>query len=100
MPAENAKLIRAEMVKGFMYLEYIDEENIWFHGFINVNPKLALIPDWFLNSIVKRVIDKVIIKMRDKGVFENDTIKERVKANPEKFEKIKQALREAEIPMP
>ena len=58
------------MVKGFMYIESVDENNSVFHGYINFNPKLALVPDWFLNVMIKRVVNKVIIKMRTEKMFE------------------------------
>ena len=69
---EDGKLVRAEMVKGFMYVEEIDEQSCWFHGYINVNPKLALIPDWFLNFMVKRVVYKVMSKLQGKDAFEGN----------------------------
>lgn len=89
MPPETPKTVRAEMVKGFMYVEEIDAENCWFHGFINVNPKLAVVPDWFINFIVKRVVNKVIINMRSKDMFDNDALRKRIEDNKEKFDKVR-----------
>ena len=97
VPPEDPKLVRAEMVKGFMYVEEIDADNCWFHGYMNINPKLALMPDMFLNAVIKRVVNKIIIKLRDSDVFDNDHIKKRIAENPEKFEKIRAALAEAGV---
>ena len=100
VPAENPKLVRAEMVKGFMYIEEIDEGSCWFHGYMNLNPKLALIPDFFINAVVKRVVNKIIISLRSKDVFDNEFIKKRIQENPEKFELMKTCLREAGVAIP
>ena len=67
---------------------------------MNVNPKLALIPDFFINAVVKRVVNKMIISLRSKDVFDNDSIKKRIQDNPEKFELMKNCLREAGVAIP
>ena len=55
-PEDPERVVRADMCKGFTLLEYIDEDSCWLTGFININPKFAYIPDWFLNYLVKRSI--------------------------------------------
>ena len=57
VPDENKdKVIRAEMVRGFQFLEYIDDNSCWLTGLMNVNPNFDYIPDWFVNFMIKRVI--------------------------------------------
>jgi hypothetical protein len=33
-------IVRAEMIKGFWFIEAIDKDNCWFSGLMNVNPNL------------------------------------------------------------
>ena len=38
IPPEDPKVVRAEIIKAFMYVEHIDESSCWFHGYMNMNP--------------------------------------------------------------
>ena len=89
IPPENPRFVRAEMIKGFMYMEEIDQNSCWFHGFMNMNPKLALMPDWFFNFIIKRVVNVLIKKLQSKDFFDLEILKQRMEENPQKFESIK-----------
>ncbi len=60
--SHNAFVV-ARMIKGFMYVEHIDNDNCWFHGFINIDPNFSFIPDWVINFTVKRVLYVIIGKM-------------------------------------
>jgi hypothetical protein len=62
-----------------------------------MNPNLALLPDWFLNAVIKRVVNKIIIKLRAKDIFDNDLIKKRVESKPEKYNCLKAALTDAGV---
>ena len=56
-------LVVAQMIKGFMYVEHIDEENCWYHGLINVDPKFGFIPYMMINFLVKRIVYIMIGKL-------------------------------------
>jgi hypothetical protein len=62
------------MIKGFMYMERIDSESCWFHGFVNINPNFAYVPDWLVNFMVKRVVYVMIGKIKDKQFYENEQV--------------------------
>jgi len=87
-------LVEATMHKGFMYVEHIDDNTCWYHGMINVDPNIALLPDWILNFTVKRLIYVVMGKMQNKDFFENELIKKRMSERPEFYEKLKRRLSE------
>lgn len=59
-PPLTEGFVHAQMIKGFMYIEHIDEDHCWFHGMMNVDPKFAMLPDWLLNFTIKRVIFIII----------------------------------------
>ena len=41
IPLENPnKAVRADMVKGIMFLEYIDENSCCLSGLVNINPRI------------------------------------------------------------
>ena len=94
MPSSTAGFVEAQMIKGFMYVEHIDEDHCWFHGMININPNFSLIPDGLVNMIVKRVVYILIGKLENKEVFENELIIKRMSERTEFYDKIKARLRE------
>jgi hypothetical protein len=94
IPTADESFVRARMIKGFMYVEHIDDNNCWFHGYINVDPQFAYLPDWLINFSIKRVIYIIIGKLQNKEIFENDSIKKRMSERGEFYEKIKIKLRE------
>ena len=96
-PPENTEFIRARMIKGFMYVEHIDDNNCWFHGYINIDPKFDYIPDFVINFTIKRVLYVLIGKLQSKEIFENDILKKRISEKPEFYEKLKNKLREMDI---
>jgi hypothetical protein len=59
------------MIKGYMYIEHIDEDNCWYHGLINVDPMLGMIPNFLVNFMVKRIVYIMIGRIQNKEIFEN-----------------------------
>ena len=78
MPVEDPALVRAQMKKGFMYVEHIDNDSCWFHGYISIDPMFSYLPHWLLNFTIKRVLYIIIGKLQSKEIFENDLIKARM----------------------
>ncbi len=75
LPPENEEeKVRAQMVKGFMYIEAIDKNSCMFHQYLNMNPKMKLMPDWLLNFSVKNVLYILINKLQNKEAFKNEVI--------------------------
>ena len=68
--------MRGTLKRGFKYIEEIDEDNCWYHGFINVNPNFKYLPNWVLNFSIKRVIYVIIGRLQSKEFFQNDVMKE------------------------
>lgn len=62
------------MIRGCLYIEHIDENNCYMHGLMNVDPKFAYIPNWFLNMMIKRVFYVMIGKLSSKEIYENEVI--------------------------
>ncbi len=54
-----------------MYIEHIDEDNCWYHGLINVDPMLGMIPNFLVNFMVKRIVYIMIGRIQNKEIFEN-----------------------------
>jgi hypothetical protein len=72
IPKENTHhIVRANMIRGFMFMEKIDEDSCWYNGFINMNPNVAFIPDSFFGFMVKRIIYVIIGKIRTKDMYHN-----------------------------
>lgn len=73
IPVEDKNtVIRAEMIKGFQFLEYNDDNSCWWTGLINVNPNFDYVPDWFVNFMIKRVIYSMMDKISKREYYEND----------------------------
>ncbi len=53
LPTVPEKVVRADVLKGFMYVEHIDQKSCWFHGFMNMNPKIQFMPDSFISFVLK-----------------------------------------------
>ena len=84
------------MIKGFMFAQYIDDENCWFHGLINVNPNFAVIPDFLINFTVKRVIYIIMGKMQSAAGLQSslEVFQKRKEDRKEYYEKLKEKLEE------
>lgn len=95
MPPEDPNtLVRGDLVKGFMYVEHIDQDSCWFHGYINFNPKFAYLPDWLLNFSVKRIMYVMIGRIQNKEVFEKESLKKRIEERKEYYDKIRDRIRQ------
>ena len=66
------------MIKGYIYLEHIDDDNCWFHSYVNIDPKFKFVPEWLLNFSLKRAICVMISKISDKENFYSDIMLERI----------------------
>ena len=38
-PEDPEKAVRADMTKGFMFIEQIDDGSCWLTGYMNINPR-------------------------------------------------------------
>ena len=93
VPPENADwIVRAQVIRGYNYVEHIDDESCWFHGMININPNFSFVPDWFLNFIVKRAVYVMIGKVQSKEVFENELLTKRIEERKEFYQNIKKRI--------
>ena len=96
VPAEDkSKVIRGEVVRGFQFLEYCDDNSCWFTGLMNVNPNFDYIPDWFVNFMIKRVIYGMMDKIGNKDFYENDQVKIKMEERKEFWEEIRKQLNES-----
>ena len=82
------------MCKGFLLLEYIDEKSCWLTGFININPKFAYIPDWFLNYLVKRSIYSMTHRISEKENYENEEVTKKMEEKIQFWDHIRERLKE------
>ena len=53
-----------------------------------------MVPDFFLNFMIKRVLNKVIIKMRQDRIFETDKAKAIIEKTKDQTELIRKSLQE------
>lgn len=96
IPKPNVTVVRMN-IRGFMYIEYIDENTCWYHGNMNVNPNFAYMPDWFLNFVLKKVVDVIVIKLRKENVFDNPDVKQKMVERKEFYESLTEHLKEAGV---
>lgn len=68
-PQEDTQRVRAEMIKGYQYVEAIDKDSCWLNGLMNVDPKLTFIPNFFINFTVKRVLYIMSRKLSNKELY-------------------------------
>jgi hypothetical protein len=86
-------VVRAN-IKGFVYVEHIDE---WFHGCMNVNPNFAYMPHWFLNFILKKVVNVIVVKLREENVFDSPEVNEQMQKRKEFYDGLISQLKEIGI---
>jgi hypothetical protein len=63
LPPLQDNIVRGEMIKGFIYVEHIDSESCWFHGYINMNPRIQFMPDSFMNFVLKKIVGVMVKKI-------------------------------------
>jgi hypothetical protein len=61
---------------------------------MNINPRLAYIPDFLINFTVKRVIYMIIGRMASKELFEKFYKDKKLEEKKEFYDRIKNLLRE------
>ena len=89
-------MVRAN-IKGFMYVEHIDESSCWFHSSMNINPNFAHMPDWFLNFILKKVVDVIVVKLRKENVFDSPEVNKQMRERKEFYDGLIAQLKEIGI---
>eukprot|EP00347_Sterkiella_histriomuscorum_P001077 403373418 len=94
IPEASDGFVKAQMIKGFLFSEHIDENTCWFHGMMNVDPKFAIIPDWLINFTVKRLIYVIMGKLQKLKVVESDIFERRVEERKDYYERIRKRLEE------
>jgi hypothetical protein len=77
IPKPDKSVVRAN-IKGFMYIESIDANSCWFHGNMNINPNFTYMPDWFLNYVLKKVVNVMVIKLSKENIFDNAEVQEKM----------------------
>ena len=80
------------MIKGFMYVEHIDATSCWFHGYMNMNPKIQFMPDSFLNFVIKKIVNVIVKKLQREQIFEDKAIIERMAERKEYYDLIRSEL--------
>jgi len=68
-PPELHGIVRAEMDRGYVWLEPIDDNSCWMHSISRADPKMKLIPDWFLNWAFKRAAKIMMKKFNKKETY-------------------------------
>jgi hypothetical protein len=63
IPPTDPKVVRAEIIKAFMYVEHIDATSCWFHAYMNMNPKIQFMPDSFLSFVIKKIVNVIVKKL-------------------------------------
>ena len=86
-------MVRAN-IKGFVYVEHIDESSC---GCMNVNPNFAYMPHWFLNFILKRVVNVIVVKLREENVFDSPEVNEQMLKRKEFYDGLISQLKEIGI---
>ena len=80
-----------------MYVEHIDDSSCWFHGMMNANPNFAYMPDWFLNFILKKVVNVIVIKLRKENVFDTPEVNEQIQKRKEFYDRLISQLKDIGI---
>ena len=81
------------MIKGFNFIEHIDENSCWVTGYYNVDPHFAYVPNWLYNFTLKRMIYVTIGKIH-KECFENEEIKKTMEENKKFWDHVQSRLNE------
>ena len=100
LPPIDPKVVRAEIIKAFMYVEHIDAKSCWFHGYMNMNPKIQFMPDSFVGYVIKKIVNVMVKKLQREQIFEDKAILERMAERKEYYDIIKSELIKmgAEVP--
>ena len=62
------------MVKGILFLEYIDEETCSLSGMMNIDPNFSYIPSFVFNYLMRRIVYNTLCKLSEKDYYENDEV--------------------------
>ena len=93
IPLENPnKAVRADMVKGIMFLEYIDENSCCLSGLVNINPRIQYIPRLLINYVVKRIVYDTLCRLSKKEFYECEEVKIKIKENEQFLEYVENKL--------
>ena len=95
LPKEDKKFLRIDIIFGFFYIKYIDEENVEVINCYNVDPKVPVIP-WFLLNTFLREISYYIMSDLKKQIEEVDfaLYEERINRNRRLYDRIMETLKE------
>ncbi len=100
IPPEDPKVVRAEIIKAFMYVEHIDESSCWFHGYMNLNPKIQFMPDSFIGFVIKKIVNVMVKKLQKESIFEDKAVIERMAERKEFYDMVRAELTKMGVEVP
>ena len=62
---QEAGFVRMDIVKGYHYLEYIDENTTKYISIFNCDPQLDYIPQWLINYIMTKVCYDEMVSLQN-----------------------------------
>lgn len=55
IPKPENGLVKMDIIRGYNYFQYIDENTTRFMGIFNADPHLAYVPDWLINHMASKI---------------------------------------------
>ena len=54
-PKTSSGYVRIDIIRGYHYLQRIDDNTTKYITIFNTDPKISMIPSWFLNFILTKI---------------------------------------------
>ncbi len=83
-----------------MYVEHIDQNSCWLHGFTNMNPKVQFMPDSFLGFVIKKIVNVMVKKLQRQPIFEDKAVLERMEERNDFYQKIREEFEKMGVETP
>lgn len=83
-----------------MYVEHIDQNSCWLHGFMNMNPKVQFMPDSFLGFVIKKIVNVMVKKLQRQPIFEDKAVLERMEERNDFYQKIREEFEKMGVETP
>lgn len=99
-PPVDPKIVRAEIIKAFIYVEHIDANTCWFHSFMNMNPKIQYMPDSFFGWVLKKIVNVMVKKLQREFTFEDKALIERMGERKEYYDMVREEFGKMGVEMP
>eukprot|EP00347_Sterkiella_histriomuscorum_P011191 403373399 len=85
--------VRIDIKRGYHYFQRIDDNKTRYVTIFNTDPKLQLMPNWFMNFVMTKICYKMLVLIQKKSLeVPNNAYGERIKTRREFYGKIEDQL--------